>query len=334
LCQKPKLKVGKARPKPANQTDTDFKSRGEFEIFMIGDIVTMGAAIVLNQQLHVDAPSGSHQFLHHVSLLSSRSDGQRRESLAYLTAYAASNGQDGPLPMTIRNLLEKICPLLLDGAAGVRSQLLKLFQALHTDDIGDHVSQILPYVRAGMTHLSRDIRVSAIEFLSFLTQSAGPELVSCPGGWHKTLECFATVLGWRSADASRWSSNKASFGGDVKATARIMQVLAEFLQCGLGQPAPDIRAENLMAVNFPFWHTGQHMIPSKSNAFAYLTLFGPPVDPDNQMLEDRDDRLRVYNDHFRAVIEAGIDAAKKEGGELGRASGLLTKTIERNQGDI
>lgn len=220
---------------------------------------------------------------------------------------------------------------MLDGSSGVRNQLLKLFQALSTEDIRDHVPKILPYMRAGMTHLSRDIRTSAIEFLSFLVKAAGGELVSCPGGWRQTLECFTTVLGWRSNDVGNWSSNKASFGGDVKSTARIMQVLSEFLQAGLGVDETASVGMNSLAANFPLWHVESLMVPVKSNAYAYLHLFGSQADDESQILDDREERLQNFMNYFQSPIMAGIDAAKKEGGELGRASGLLVKTIERAQ---
>jgi len=182
-------------------------------------------------------------------------------------------------------------------------------------------------MRAGMTHLSRDIRASSTEFLSFLIMAAGSELVSSAGGWYQTLECFITVLGWKSVDASRWSSNKASFGGDVKSTARIMHVLSEFLQVGLLFEDASTSGPRLQALNFPLWHTDSLLLPTKSNAYAHLNLFGTPKDEGNSMLDDREDRLQVFVKHFQAFILAGIDAAKREGGELGRASGLLAKTL-------
>ncbi|KEF61732.1 uncharacterized protein A1O9_03302 [Exophiala aquamarina CBS 119918] len=309
--QKPKLKVGKARPKAANTTDTSFRSK----------------AIVLNQQLDIHAPSESAKFLHQVSLLTSRSDPQRRDALAYLTTYVTSTPEGASLPTTASSLLTAVCPLILDGSNGVRNQLLKLFRVLPEEDVKDHVVKILPYMRAGMTHLSKDIRLSAVEFLSYLIGIAGDELVSSPGGWYQTLECFTTVLGWRSTDSSKWSANKASFGGDIKSTTRIMVVLAEFLRTGLVSDKDISSNSNVLAIDFPLWQVRAIAIPTKSSAYAYLNLFGPQTEADNQMLEDREDRMEVFSKHFEAVITAGIDAAKKEGGELGRASGLLVKAL-------
>ena len=313
--QKPKLKVGKAKPKPSNQTDTSFRAK----------------AIVLNQQLNVEAPTLSAQFLHHVSLLSSRSDSQRRDSLSFLTTCYTTSEKPPSFPLTTGALLEKLCPLMLDGSGAVRSQLLKLFQSLPRHDIQDHVPKLLPHIRAGMTHLSKDIRLTSIDVLSWLTAIAGAELVSCAGGWYKTLECFTTMLAWTSSDIGKWSTSKPSLG-DTKATAKIVTVLAEVLEAGLLDTSTK-ENEHVIADAFPLWQTYYHQIPTKSNAYSYLNLFGPPRDAKNQMLEDREDRLQVYNDPFRSLVEAGMSAGRREGGELGRATGLLSKVLDRADPD-
>lgn len=115
----------------------------------------------------------------------------------------------------------------------------------------------------------------------------------------------------------------------MKSTARIMAVLAEFIRTGLGSDNDYASDPNVFAVDFPLWQVRTVAIPTKSNAYSYLNLFGPQTETDNQMLEDREDRMEVFSKHFEPVILAGIDAAKKEGGELGRASGLLVKTLNR-----
>ncbi|KIW75813.1 hypothetical protein Z517_10557 [Fonsecaea pedrosoi CBS 271.37] len=313
--QKQKLKVGKAKPKAENHTDTSFRSQ----------------AIVLNQQLDVHAPSQSTIFLHQLSLLTSPSATQRRDALASLTSFVASSPLTSSLPVTTSSLFGTICPLMLDGSAGVRTQLQKLFRALPSEDIQDHVSKALPYLRAAMTHLSRDIRSSSLDFVSYMIKAAGPELISCPGGWHQTLECFTTILGWRSVDASRWSSTKASFAGDSKSTARIMQVLAEFLQAGLVGDEQSPSNTIPLRAHFPLWEVETLLVPERSNAYAYLNLFGPQIEDETKILDDQQDRQRDFAQNFQGHILAGIDAARKEGGELGRAAGLLVKTLERAQ---
>ena len=73
-------------------------------------------AIVVNKQsLNTSAPSATAQFDHHLSLLTSRSDSQRRESLSYLTS-AISGSQKLPQPVSL--LLPKLLPLTLDASNG------------------------------------------------------------------------------------------------------------------------------------------------------------------------------------------------------------------------
>ena len=201
--------------------------------------------------------------------------GQRKDSLAFLTTYLESTKITSSIPINTVGLLDRLCPLILDGSNGVRSQLVKLYQALRPAEVADHISQFLPHIRAGMTHLSRDIRLSSVDILSWLVGIAGQEVVSCAGGWYKTLECFTTILGWRSADLGNWASSKPLLG-DSKSTAKVMIVLAEFLEAGLFETSGNGDA-NPFAKNFPMWQLECHQIPVKSNAYGYLNLFGAPT---------------------------------------------------------
>lgn len=315
--QKIKLKVGKARPKPTNSTDTSFRSK----------------AIVISQQsLTLSAPSASSQFSHHVSLLTSKSESQRKESLAYLTTSITTRPVDSPLQLPTSTILPKLCPLILDGSSGVRNQLLKVFQVLPEGEVADHASEILPYIRAGMTHLAADIRMSAVIVLSWLTGVAGSEVVGCPGGWYRTLDCFMTVLGWNGEGEAKWASNKPMFAKSAiegKPLIRNMQVLAEFIAAGLDDGSDASTTTGFSSRSpFPLWDTKRHYLPEKSNAYAYLSLFGIPKDDDNAMLEAREDRLRVFDERFRTVVEFNLDSAKSEGGELGRAAALVAKALK------
>lgn len=308
--QKPKLKVGKEKPKAANHTDTNFRAK----------------AIVLNQQLNVEAPSTVQQFHHHLSLLSSKADSQRKESLAFLTTYISSARKGSNLPVTVGSLIEKICPCVLDANTGVRTQTLKLFQTLPATDVQDQVQRLLPHVRAGMTHLSKDIRLSALNVLSWLIGTVPEELVSCSGGWFSTMECFTTMLGWRSSEIQKWTLSKPAIG-EPKSTAKILTTLAELLEAGLSDRSMKENIPHIVG-SCPYWDLAHHILSSKSNAYGYLNLFGAIKDEKTQMLEDREDRLGVYDEHFRTLIDAGVSTCKKEGGEIGRATGLLAKVLE------
>jgi pre-rRNA-processing protein IPI1 len=244
----------------------------------------------------------------------------------------ASRPVDSPLPQPLSTWLPKLYPLILDGSSSVRAQLLKLFRSLPPGEVEDHVADILPYVRAGMTHLAADIRLSAVDVLCWLLEDSSSEVVSCTGGWYKTLNCFLTILGWSTQDALKWSSNRASFGksgSEGRPMTRILQALAEFVHAGIGQRSAEaVKAgDATLHSNFPMWHSGQHQVSQKSNAFGYLNLFGMPKDDETEMLEDCEDRRRVFDKTFKTSVEMGLEAARREGGDVGRAAAVLTKAL-------
>lgn len=242
---------------------------------------------------------------------------------------------DSPLPQPVSVILPSLLPLVLDASNSVRGQLLKLFRVLPPEEVEDHVSQLLPYVRAGMTHLAADIRVSAVEILTWLVDVAGVEVVSCAGGWIKTMNCFLSILGWHTEESAKWSANRASFGksgSQGKPMIKILSALAEFLNAGIGRPVEDIGVDSDETADdsgyFPLCHTAQHMIPTTAAPYAYLNLFGQPRDEEGEMYETREDRYRVFSSRFQTPIERGLENARKEGGEIGRASSGASKVLK------
>ncbi|GLB03401.1 rRNA processing protein [Aspergillus tubingensis] len=324
--QKPKLKVGKAKAKPDNFTDTSFKSK----------------SITLTQQsLTLHAPSTTHQFTHHVSLLNSKSDTQRRDSLAHLTTHLTSAPTSQPLPIPVSTLLPTLSPLILDASTTVRTQLLKLLRTLPPSDVEDHVASLMPYVRAGMTHLAADIRVTAVDVLSWLVEIAGEAVVSCAGGWIKTLNCFLSVLGWHTEESSKWSSNRAAFGkagAKGKPMVKVLGVLAEFLEAGIGEDGDDGEmevdgeGESGTGRGFPIVQTDVHMVPKSAQPYVYLNLFGAPRDEEGEMYETREERFRVFKGRFLDPVERGLESARQDGGEVGRASSAVSKVLKEARG--
>ncbi|KAH6679126.1 pre-rRNA-processing protein-like protein ipi1 [Halenospora varia] len=318
--QKVKLKVGKTKAKADNFTDTSFRAK----------------SIVVNQQsLTTSAPSSSSQFAHYLSLASSsKSDTQRRDALSYLTTQLASQPVNAPMPLPTSILLPKLLPLILDGSQSVRTQLLKFLRLLPAEDVADRAEQALLYTRAGMTHLAAEIRVDALAVLEWLLEVAKEDVVTCPGGWVKTLKSFMSMMGWAASSGStKWTSaSKASFGKAGKAFPRQVLVLAQFLKIGLveldAQP-PISTASGL----FPLCDVEKHMIPTRSNAFAHLNLFGSSRDEEGEMYIDREDRQRVFQKRFQEAVEVGIANAKKEAGEAGRAASLLSKVLLEGMAD-
>ncbi|KAK1758541.1 Rix1 complex component [Echria macrotheca] len=320
--QKAKLKVGKAKAKAANFTDTSFKSK----------------SIVVNQQtLATDDIDAAEQFKHNLSLaVTAKSDNQRRDALSYLTNQISAKPPNNPVGTA--GVLTKLLPLVSDSTTTVRARLLGLFKALPPSEVRPHVEKVLMYVRGGMTHLSSDIRSDALNLMEWLLEVAGDEVVSCPGGWLKTLNSFSSMLGWNPSVGSALSSkgwtsaSKTTLGGAAKkggaeAQARQIQVLAMFLGVGFKPESPvpyDSRAYSDNLYRFP-------MVP---NPFAHLNLFGSPRDEDDEMYPDRSSRQRVFDIKWRAAITTGMDGAKREGGAVGRAAAGLDRVLnDRQKGD-
>jgi len=320
---KPKLKVGKTAPKAANSTSTSFKAK----------------SIVLNQtSLSSSAPTSAALFTHQLSLLSSKQDTQRKDALQSLTNSLSGLPPDSPLPQPAIIIIHKARPLLIDPSKSIRENTLKLLRALPAAEIAPNAAEILIYIHIGMTHMSAAIRESILDVLSYLTEVAGPETVSCPGGWVKTLRRFMAVLNWSSQttaegstanEKDKWTSTSSSKPADAKLRAKTMTVLALFLAKGLRTPLEEAGAGLAVqaARMWPMWHTGAHFIGRKANPYGYLNLFGAVRDEEGEMYDDAESRAEVYEELFHEGVVKGMKAGKREGGEVGRAGSALDKVV-------
>ncbi len=179
-----------------------------------------------------------------------------------------------------------------------------------------------------MNHLAADIRWTALEILDWLLAAAGDEVVSCAGGWTRTLNGFLVLLGWQDKDTTKWSSGKASFGkasSEGKMLVKQLNVLASFLRTGLGSSQQE--SEKVGDVNtFPLWHTEQHRLPKRSSCFDHLNLFGRLREEETELYDDTEDRMRLFMKYWPA-IEHGLEGFTKEGGEVGRVSTVALKMV-------
>lgn len=321
--QKPKLKVGKTRPKNTNATDTSFSAK----------------SIVFKQQSLTETGRDSVAlFNHNLSLLSSKNDTQRRDALAYLTTVCSTQKN---LPQPSSAVLAKAQPLILDGSLQVRQQLLKLFRTLPTDQLGP-LDQLLLYTRAGMAHLSTDIRISSLDILDWILETNGEAMVTCAGGWIKLLWTFQNLLSWQGdatgSSNSRWSSTKtASNVGSSKLLVHQLTTLSRLLAVGLAKPSLDQeceRAAGRAAEVFPLWQTDAHVVSKKSNPFGYLNLFGAPRDVESEVYESADERAEIFCElNLDVIFHNGVKEARKEGGEVGRAAALVTNALKSVEGE-
>jgi pre-rRNA-processing protein IPI1 len=290
---------------------------------------------VVNQQsLQADAPDPVEQFKHNLSLASSsRSDTQRKEALAYLTTQLSHQPPNNPVGTSA--ILTKLLPLITDAYTSVRQQLLKLFRALPPAEVGPDVEKALMYVRAGLTHLSADIRSDALNVMEWLLDVASEEVVSCPGGWMKTLNSFSAMLGWNysigtATGSQGWTmASKATLGATKGGflQARAITLLARFLQAGF-------KPDATVAYNPQAYWDNIYRLPRRSNPFAYLNLFGPARDEEGEMYPDRESRQRVFYSRWNKSIAKGLSEAKQEGGAVGRAASLLDQALSGGMGNF
>ena len=236
-------------------------------------------------------------------------------------------------------ILAKAQPLILDGSTQVRQQLLKLLKCLPAHELGP-IDQLLLYVRAGMAHLSSDIRISSLDVLDWMLDTNGPAVVSYAGGWIKTLRTFQNLLSWQSPSNSngahansKWSSTRSTSNlGGSKLLVHQLTTLSRFLTVGLIKPSVELerKAASERAVElYPFWHTDSHMLPKKSRPFGYLNLFGAARDVESEVYEDAEQRAEVFVElGLDATFSRGVKEAKKEAGEVGRAAALVDRALK------
>ncbi|KAI9761586.1 MAG: rRNA processing protein [Geoglossum simile] len=330
FLRKPKLKVGKAKPKAANFTDTSFKAK----------------SIVLSQQsLSTSAPAATSQFSHHVSLLTHHSSSHRRDSLAHLTSTICSLPVGSPLPQPLSTFLPKLLPLVLDASSSVRSQLLDLLKALPQEEAGTHTDRILLFVQSAMTHLAADIRADSTGFLAWVLDVAGEEVVSSSSGWVKTTKCFIALLGWGGGVKTAGGVGRATFGKageEAKTIVKHLQVFSQFLTIGLippnditGSPSDAMDTDlahyqSLTSTNLLLPHptTPQHLIPKISNCYAHLNLFTVATAGAEalEMTEDCGARRREFKLYVK-IVDRGLEDGRKEGGLVGRAASAAQKLL-------
>jgi len=143
-----------------------------------------------------------------------------------------------------------------------------------------------------------------------------------------------SMMGWAvSSGTTKWTSTaKTSFGKGGKAFPKQLMVLARFLKVGVGRNVIETNFER--GSQYPLWDMGLHMIPLQSNPYTHLNLFGPGRDEEGEIYTERESRQRVFRHRFQASIEKGVENAKREGGEVGRAAAVLERTLAESMNDF
>lgn len=219
---------------------------------------------------------------------------------------------------------------------------------------------MMPYIRAGMTHLAAEVRVSAVEVLGWLVGVAGGEVVGCAGGWVKTLNCFLSVLGWHFSGDQGWSASSASSasgsgplgvpgsaagggpgggGGGGKASfgkagikgrpqVRFLSILAEFLDAGIGSASDPLSSSFDAEAQAEAGSEGE----AKGQSFPISTLsshliphsIASPYVTLNLFGAPRDEEGEMYEtreDRWRVFCSRGFLGAVERGVEGARGEG-------------
>jgi pre-rRNA-processing protein IPI1 len=301
-------------------------------------LLTLLAISILQQSISTNAPSSASQFTHHLSLLSHKSDSQRKESLSYLTS-ALHSQKILPLPAPV--ILPKIQPLLLDASGAVRNQCLSFLAALPPDVVRDNVEQLLLYARAASSHLSVRVRLTGLDATEWLLNVAGPRLVASAGGWLKTLNGMIAGLGWgalRADDAAgSWRPSTvtqvAKSEDQERLKTRQLEVLSLLLETGFRSTAKreEAEAQGFATMDYSSWLYRAHAISQHNNPYGYLNLFASTRNEELEQYEEVSERARVYEKYCSAVIKSGLERMKREGGGVGRASMSVERVLNSHK---
>ena len=298
-------------------------------------LLTGPVAILIGEQFHQsdDAENIARSFKHYLSLASTaRSEKQRQDALASLKAQI-SNGVFKP-PIGTLTILTKILPLISDCSVLVRRQLLDLLRCLPPHEVAAEVERVIIFVRAGMTHLSADIAGDTLAVVNWLLDIAPEELVSCPGGWIKTLNNFCAMLGWSTANNGGWSMaplKSSSRAKDATMRAGQLATLTRFLDAGLRSEVEPRQVSICHSHGWPSSFFRHHM---DLLHFEHLNIFGARRDEDCEMYTNREARQLVFSKKFLKNMEAAIELEKKEGGVLGRAAAALQQALQQGLMDF
>ena len=214
------------------------------------------------------------------------------------------------------------------------------------------------HIRAGLTHLSAGIRATAIEAWVWILEVAGEEVVGGKGGWLGGLKALTAGVGWGGVDTSNgggggggaragvragergggWSnltSSSTSAGGvarDEEERVAVLKLLVLFLRTGLvekeGEDGEgDERGDGwLWMRKVGRWDA--NMLPRRADAYGYLGLFGDRKDEEGEGWRDCEERAGVFvRAGWKEVVLRGVEACKREGGELGRLGGLVGRVV-------
>ncbi|SCW01209.1 LAFE_0D07492g1_1 [Lachancea fermentati] len=340
--QKKKLKVGKAKAKPSNLTDTSFVAR---TISLPNQ-----SKINTNNSGTRDSTRTEEEVLKRISLCRHHSAVTRKETLVYFKQI---------IPKVINSkcitqMLSGCFPLICDEDMHVRIALLELLE-----EIGEHDENVLKlhsrafvlFINSGMTHITPSVQRDSGKFLNCAIKYCGDEIVR--SAWIKILRGMFGVLGWslekksskktvsmgiNSASVVNMNSSKAQKARDIN-----LEALLNFVKCGCLEET----TENASVNDDNQFIFDKYMLPEFSQPYQHLKLFtkefisgstikGSPVTSTSTLetlsgisFQDYPARRKVLIEHFYEKIMEHLQSLIADGGECGKKANAFKGTLER-----
>lgn len=315
--QKKKLKVGKAKPKASNVTDTSFVSK---------------TISIRNQHLGHDG-----DLTKRMSLLKHHNSTVKKETLQSFQKV---------IPRIISTrlmtpLLTQSIPLICEDSRQTRSSLIDLI-----NEIGSHDAQVLKlhcklfvlYINMAMTHIMPSIQADSSKFLSCMLRYCGEEI--CSQSFVKLLVGLFAVLGWGRSGKNQNAGAVPSAKRDAKQTAVHLVTLYELIKCGCTKEYTN--GDEDSEVNCP---PNQHLIPNYPQPYENLKIFARQLQnkqdttsPDlvASAISTQDIRARqtIVKEQFLQVMIKHCDSLIKDGGECGKWSNNLSQLLQTTFNDL
>lgn len=318
--QKKKLKVGKAKPKASNVTDTSF--------------VAKTISIRSQHLVHDDDLSKRLPLLkHHNSTV-------RKETLQTFQKM---------IPKIIKTrimtpLLNQSIPLVCDDSRQARACLMELIE-----EIGSHDAQVLRlhskvfvlYLNMAMTHIMPSIQADSTKFLKILLKFCGPEI--CSQSFTKVLAGLFSILGWGRSSKNQGANVVHNSKRDSKQTATHLEALSELIKHGCTDEVANADAGS--GADSSSLQINQYLIPDCPQPYEHLKLFTRQLQNKHDLsnpqsaisgFSTQDVRARqlIVKEQFLVDMKKHCELLIKDGGESGKWANTLNQLLEITFQDV
>ena len=134
---------------------------------------------------------------------------------------------------------------------------------------------------------------------------------------------------WRPSTVTQLSKSE----DQERLKTRQLEVLSLLLETGFRSSAKreEADAEGIATMDYSAWLYRAQAISQHNNPYGYLNLFASSRNEELEQYEEVSERARVYEKYCSAVIKAGLERMKREGGGVGRASMSVERVLNSHQ---